>query len=156
MSKQRGFTLIELLVVILVIAVLAALAISSYQEQVRKSRRANAVNEVGQVQLQFERWRAENPCYGQSGANGCSTFTASGTYPTTTPTDIFPNDAYYKVALSLVNATSSTTYTLTATPRSGSAQFGDRCGVLCAFPPGGTATATCGTNKPLWANADCN
>jgi len=141
MGKQRGFTLIELLIVILVIAVLAAIAISSYQEQVRKSRRAAAYNDVATVQLQLERWRAENPCYGQSGANGCSTFTASGTYPTTTPAD-----TYYTIAFSLVNATSSTTYGLTATPKSGTAQFGDRCGVLTAV----------GNAKPTWANSDCN
>ena len=57
-----------------------------------------------------------------------------------------PADTYYTIAFSLVNATSSTTYGLTATPKSGTAQFGDRCGVLTAV----------GNAKPTWANSDCN
>jgi len=145
MSRQRGFTLIELLIVVLVIAVLAAIAISSYREQVRKSRRATAFNDVSTMQLQLERWRAENPSY--ANCTSPPTPCGSGTYPTTTITD-----TYYTIGPPTGVTTSS--YTITATPRGD--QVGDRCGVLCALPPGGTATATCGTTKPLWANSACN
>lgn len=138
MGRQRGFTLIELLVVMLVIAVLAAIAISSYTEQVHKSRRTAAYNDVAQVQLQLERWRAENPCYGQSGVGTCSTFTASGTYPT------MPTDNYYTIALTGATAT---TYALTATRKAGSAQATDRCGDLSSV----------GNAKPTWnGDSNCN
>lgn len=140
MARQRGFTLIELMVVVAVIAVLAILAVSSYQEQVRKSRRANAFNEVGQIQLQLERWRAENPCYGRSAAtaSGCSAtaFTESGTYP------VMPTDTYYTIALS--GTSMLTTYTLTAVPKS--TQATDRCATLTAN----------GNAKPTWGNPECN
>jgi type IV pilus assembly protein PilE len=137
MSRQRGFTLIELLIVMVVVSILAAIAVSSYKEQIRKSRRTEAYNYIAQMQLGLERWRAENPCYGQSAVSPCTTFTASGTYPST------PTDTYYTLALSSATTTS---YTITATPKSGTAQFGDRCGVL---------TAT-GNAKPTWATSSCN
>jgi type IV pilus assembly protein PilE len=147
MSRQRGFTLLELLVVMVVVAILAAIAVSAYTEQVKKSRRSTAVSEIGQLQLQLERWRAENPCYGRTApggsASGCSTFVESGTYPSRMPTDS-TTDTYYTLALTGTSMT--TTYTLTATLKSNTAQSNDRCGTL---------TAT-GNAKPTWAGANCN
>jgi type IV pilus assembly protein PilE len=148
MARQRGFTLIELMVVVAIIAVLAIIAVSSYKEQVHKSRRTTAFNDIAQLQLQLERWRAENPTYCKSGVGGCITYTISGTYP------VMPTNTYYTYPLITAIGANETTYTLTATPKGD--QLGDRCGVLCALPPGGTPTATCGTTKPLWANSDCN
>ena len=154
MARQRGFTLIELLIVILVVAVLAAISVSSYTEQIRKSRRTEAYNYVAQMQLNLERWRAENPCYAPSGNAGCSP--TSYTQSVTTYTDVVPTPtgSYYTIALAY--STSQPRYTITATVISTSAQKNDRCGVLCVYSPGATATATCGTTKPLWATATCN
>jgi type IV pilus assembly protein PilE len=118
----RGFTLIELMVVVAIVAIIAAIALPSYNEQVRKSRRSDAIGQLGQLQMSLERWRSENPCYGLSGAGGCPTFTASGTYPSLPDATQSP---YY--ALAIASAT-PTGYSLTATPRSGSAQADDRCG----------------------------
>ena len=136
--RVHGFTLIELMIVVAVIAVLAIIAVSSYGEQVRKGRRADAARFVGDLQLKLEQWRAENPCYGQSGVAPCSTFTASGTYPSVPTSVVSP---YYAIA---IPSASATAYSITATPRG--VQAGDRCGVL-------TGTQT---GKPSWANADCN
>ena len=141
MARQRGFTLIELMVVVAVIAILAVIAVSSYTEQVHKSRRANAYNEIAQLQLQLERWRAENPCYGTTGAGTCSTFTASGTYI------VMPTDTYYSFPslATFLATTTPTTYSITATPQSG--QANDRCGSLVAT----------GNAKPQWnGNSNCN
>ncbi|HEV2607516.1 MAG TPA: type IV pilin protein [Xanthomonadaceae bacterium] len=155
MARQRGFTLIELMVVVAVIAILAIIAVSSYSEQVHKSRRADVANYIGQLQLSLERWRAENPVYCNSAVGSCITYTISGTYPTVlTSYPASPANSYYTVAIAYANA--QPYYTLTATPIASSAQKNDRCGVLCVYPPGSTATATCGTTKPLWANGDCN
>ena len=141
--RQRnasGFTLIELMVVLAIVAIIAAIAYPAYQEQVRKSRRAEASRFVGEVKLNLERWRAENPCYGTSGSAGCPTaFTASGTYPA------IPNAAtspFYTIA---IGTATPAAYSITATPTG--VQTGDRCGVL---------TATQAAGKPTWANASCN
>ena len=126
MSRQaaKGFTLIELMVVVAIVGILAAIAVPTYTEQARKGRRADAVRAIGQVQLSLERWRAENPCYGQSGVGTCPTFTASGTYPSApTATD----SPYYTVQFTSP-APTATGYTITAAPIAGSAQAGDRCG----------------------------
>lgn len=144
MRRHTGFTLIELMVVITIIAIIAAIAIPSYTEQARKGRRAEAARFVGQLQLELERWRAENPCYGLSGSVGCpTTFTASGTYPVVPDATVSP---FY--ALAIVTATPAS-YSITATPRAGSAQAGDRCGVL-------TSNTTVNAGKPQWANTACN
>lgn len=129
--RQKGFTLIELMIVVVVVAILASIAIPSYLEQTRKGRRADAMRSVGDLQLALERWRAENPEYGDCAACG------SGTYPT------LPTSPYYTIAIPTANAT---TYTITATPTG--AQTDDRCGTLSASPA---------NPKPDWSgDADCD
>lgn len=130
MQQTRGFTLIELMVVIAIVAILAAVAIPAYNEQVRKGRRAEAFRSVGQLQLDLERWRAENPSY----ACPTSPCTTAG-YPT------LPLSDYYTMAISSATAGN---YTITATPKG--VQAGDRCGTL-------TATRQ---NKPAWGTPACN
>jgi type IV pilus assembly protein PilE len=140
MTRQRGFTLIEVMVVVVVMAILAALAYSSYTKQVSKGRRSDAYNLVGQLQLQLERWRAENPCYGQSAVSPCTTFTANGTYPDKTAAP-YSTSKYYTID---IPSATTTSYSITATPKG--AQVGDLCGTL---------TAT-GNAKPQWGTASCN
>lgn len=64
MRTQSGFTLIELMVVVAVIGIIAAIALPSYNEHVKAGRRAAALSGVADLQLQQERWRAENTTYG--------------------------------------------------------------------------------------------
>lgn len=139
MRKNGGFTLLELMIVVAIIAILAIIAITSYQEQLRKSRRADAMRSVGQLQLDLERWRSENPCYGESGVGTCPTFTASGTYPSA------PTSNFYTITPS---GQSAAEYIVTAAPRAGTAQFGDKCGNL-------VATRSIENGKPLWATLSC-
>jgi type IV pilus assembly protein PilE len=142
MARQRGFTLIELLIVMVVIAILAAIAVSSYKEQIRKSRRTEAYNYVAQMQLSLERWRAENASYANSSP-------ASANYPSAPTTS-----TYYTIVLS---GAAASAYTITATPKSNTAQYGDRCGVLTLTCDGTLSPPKpCTSAKPTWATSSCN
>lgn len=141
MRRQAGFTLIELMVVVAIVAIIAAVAIPTYTEQARKSRRAEAARFIGQMQLDLERWRAENPSYANCTPAPCG----SGTYPVAPAANVSP---FYAIAIVAAN-TNAANYRITATPRAGSAQAGDRCQVL---------TSDLGTKqgKPQWSNNACN
>ncbi|MEG3191416.1 type IV pilin protein [Lysobacter sp. D1-1-M9] len=142
MHKARGFTLIELMVVVAIVAIIASIAIPSYTEQVRKSRRSEAARFVGEMQLELERWRAENPSY----ANCTGTPCGSGTYPTVPDAAASP---FYDIEIPTATAT-ATDYIITAAPRGGTAQAGDRCGTL-------TLTRSVNSGKPTWGgDASCN
>lgn len=141
MQKSRGFTLIELMIVVAIVAIIAAIAIPAYGEQVRKSRRAEAARFAGDMQLGLERWRAENPSYANCATAPCG----SGTYPTVPTATVSP---FYTIEIVAANTT-ATNYRITATPRAGSAQADDRCGVL-------TLDRSTNQGKPNWATAACN
>jgi type IV pilus assembly protein PilE len=130
-STTKGFTLIELLVVIAVVAIIAAIAVPSYLEQARKGRRADAVRSIGELQLNLERWRAENPSYANCSPAPCG----SGTYPSAPVSD------FYTIDFLTVTPT-ATTYTITATP-SGS-HTGDRCGTYTFSMAAGVLTKSAG------------
>lgn len=138
MRRETGFTLIELMVVVAIVAIIAAIAIPTYTEQTRKARRAEAVRHVGALQLELERWRAENPCYGRDNVGGCPDYTESGSYPAEPDATASPH-----YTIDIASATPAS-YSITATPTG--AQNGDRCGVLTAN----------NTGKPSWATAGCN
>ena len=129
MVKQRGFTLIELMITVAVVAILAAIALPSYQEQVRKSRRSEAISTLGELQLRQERWRANNPSYGT-----LSQITGSSSFNT--------NQKYYQFAVD--DGVSATSYELTAAPKTGSAQAGDRCGTYTFKNTSGVLSKTAG------------
>lgn len=135
MKRTRGFTLIELLVTIAVVAILAAIAIPSYQDQVRKGRRAEAKSELGRLQMAMERWRADNPSFTNCSPTPCG----NGTYPSAATLD------YYTVT---ITSTTTTGYTLTATPKG--AQSGDVCGNFVITYSNGTPVKSISGSGTCW------
>lgn len=60
---QRGFTLTEVLIAVAIIGILAAIALPSYSAYVQKARRTDAKEALLRIQLEQERWRANNASY---------------------------------------------------------------------------------------------
>lgn len=122
--KKNGFTLIELMITVAIIAILAAIAYPSYQDSVRKTKRATAQADLMELAGFMERVYTENIAYPS----------ASTALPfITSPRDSTP-------AYNLTKVSTSSTYTLTATP-SGD-QINDSCGTMTLKNNGDKTPAT--------------
>lgn len=116
-KNQKGFTLIELLIVIAIIGILASIAYPSYQSYLYKARRADGKAALVNFGNAMERYYTEKYTY--TGAASGGNDTGSPTiFATEAPLD--GNTKYYDLT---INAATSTTYTLRATPKG--AQSGD-------------------------------
>lgn len=118
-KQQRGFTLIELMIVVAVIAILAAIAYPSYQESVRRTKREDMKASLAEITSQIQRYKIAN--FKVTGATAGDVGIAAA-YPT-------QGTALYTVSLTPVDGTpaalTSSAWTLTATPITGSAQQSD-------------------------------
>ncbi|PHS72767.1 MAG: hypothetical protein COB22_04090 [Cycloclasticus sp.] len=99
-KTSNGFTLIELMIVVVIIGILAAVAYPAYTGYAQKARRSDAKHALLDMQLNQEKWRANNIRY------------------TTTLADVWGGtdsiDGHY--ALSISNVTTNA-YLLTADPQ---------------------------------------
>jgi len=106
-TSKKGFTLVELMIVIAIVAILMALAIPSYTQYIRKSNRGEAQQLLMNWANNQELWRATHTRYASD-------------------TDIpVPASAGYKYTFAVTDDT-PTTFTLTATPKSGTDQVNDK------------------------------
>ena len=113
LTNAKGFTLIEVMVVLVIVAILLALAYPSYVDYVRKSNRGDAQQLLMNWSVNQEIWRANNPQYA------------------TTAQLPAPNAENYDLT---IGNRSGTTYTLTASAKSGNDQNNDKArdGTSCA------------------------
>ena len=132
-----GFTLVELIVAIVIVAILGAIAFPSYQQYVVRGSRSAAQNELTELAGIQEKIFLNSNAYTTSLATAYNGTAAGGLGKTTQQTE----DSKY--ALSLVATAQS--YTLTATPVSGTSQANDG-----AMSISSTGAKTCGTPTPSW------
>lgn len=117
-SKQVGFTFIELIIAVGIIGILARIAIGSYTESVNRAKRSQAQTAVISLAQVMERYFTKNNTY--VGATVSSLSVATDVFPIAVPAT-----GAQIYTLSLSNLTAST-YTITATRKSGSAMASDK------------------------------
>ena len=111
-QHQFGFTLIEVMMVVAITGIVAAVAIPRYSEYIRRGHRADARAGLLQAQQWMER-----------------AATATGLYPTTLPANLtWAADPTKRYTISIGGPATTSSFTLTAAPRAGTPQVGDKCG----------------------------
>lgn len=125
------------MIVVAIVALLAAVALPSYQSYMLKSRRADAWSLLQSGQLAQERHRLTNTTYAS----------ASTALTGLCPTSGACTSEHYQLAVSGADATS---FTLTATPRTGSPQTKD---TACASIVLSLAAGVLSRTQPAcWSN----
>ena len=114
--RARGFTLVEVIVTVAIVAILAAVALPSYRDHVRTSRRSEAQAYLMSVAARQQQFLIDTRSYAA----------ALATIGIATPTNV---NAAYNVTLVTAGGPPPT-FTLAATPKPGTDQVQEKCGVL--------------------------
>lgn len=132
MRKSHGFTLIELMIVVVVIAILAAISFPAYSNFVVKAKRADAHDALLRVQVEQEKFRANNPEYAGGLADLPPIFSQSN--------DLFLSpEQDYSIN---ITAASATGFTVVAIPRGSQLTRDTACPDITLTMAAGTVTRT--------------
>ena len=115
--RRRGFTLIELMIAVALVAILAAVALPSYTEYIKRSSRGAAQSELVELAAVQEKIFLNSNAYASSVTTAYSGSSTGGLGVTTGRS----RDTRYSFGTTVDGAS----FTLTATPESGSTQAGD-------------------------------
>jgi type IV pilus assembly protein PilE len=110
-KKFNGFTLIELMIAVAIITILSTIALPNYRQYVVKSNRSAAQQFLLTLSNKQELYRLDNRSY-------ATDLTSLG-YST------LPSDIAGKYTISTTISGTPSGYIFTATPVSGSSQYGD-------------------------------
>ena len=139
----RGFTLIELMITVAVVGILAAIAFPSYKEQIARGRRTEAQTILLAGQQWMERFYSENFRYDQNSASTLVTDTSQ--FPSRFSTSPAPGQGTAVYAVAVV--ATQTSYTITATRKTGTAMASDVCGDFTVDNLGRRSVANYSTSK---------
>ena len=159
-AAAAGFSLIELMFVVAIVGIIAMVAIPAYTKQIQKNNRAVAKARLAQAAQLLERFYSDNNSYYVDVVSGNlaagATSTAAGfarLMNVSSGTTVFSGSAnestsVYTVTLSTPNANS---FTLTATPVSGTTQVNDtKCMNLTLTNTGVKGISGSGTLSDCW------
>jgi prepilin-type N-terminal cleavage/methylation domain len=128
-ARARGFTLVEVMITVAIVGILAAIALPSYRDHIRTSRRSEAQAYLMNVAARQQQFLIDSRSYAA----------ALATIGIAIPTNV---NAAYDVTL-VTAAGPPPTFVLTATPKPGTDQVEEKCGVLAIDQTGGkTASLT--------------
>jgi type IV pilus assembly protein PilE len=130
--NNLGFTLIEVMIVVAIVAILAAIAIPSYQDQAIKTRRSDGMAALTNAAQYLER------CFSQNGKYTACPGHANGA-------SVASDEGWYSVGI----VTTTSTYTLTATPQRAQTKDTD-CANLTLTQTGKKGISGTGTVADCW------
>jgi type IV pilus assembly protein PilE len=114
--RIRGFTLLEVMIVVAIVGILAAIAYPSYQNYIKRSIRSATQSFMLDLGNREQQYLLDKRSY-LGGSGAVTTLIA----PLSIPIEISP---YYDIAIAAPGG-SPPTFTITATPKSGSTMAGD-------------------------------
>lgn len=136
-NKNRGMTLVELMVVVAIVAILASVALPAWNSQVQKARRADARNTLMLVQVEQEKYRADNGEYASAMADlGLDTYESA-------------SRDYYNVSIDSSSA-SATAFVAIAAPNTNGGQNGDSCGTFAINQSGPDGSGNYASITDCW------